>query len=406
MKNELLSISKHWAIEPDVLSGLNIKLADYRAGKFAIEKAPATSADVASGIAVLPIYGVITARPDLYTAIFGGISLVQIQTALEHAIANSNVKTILLDIDSPGGVAVGPSELAEFIRKSPKPVIAYVGRNCCSAAYWIASACTKIIAHKSALLGSIGVVSAVAVQESPDMDGNRYIEIVSSNAKDKRPDPRTPEGMETIRAELDALENEFISAVAENRKLPVDFIKAEFGQGGVKIGRDAVACGMADELGNFEQTINQLKGRTMPEEKAQISQEQIDAYRAEGAAAERERLNGLNSVAMAGHEDLLAAAVADPNMTAEKLALQIVQAEKARGNSHIASLKLADAAMPAIAPAQPKAEPKFANATERAEHEWNASAEIRAEFGGNKDAYIAFKVAEENGQIKIQNKGK
>lgn len=144
----------------------------------------------------------------------------------------------------------------------------------------------------------------------------------------------------------------------------------------------------------------------MPEEKPTISAEQIAEYRAEGAAAERERLNALDEVAMVGYEDLLKAAKADPSKTASSLALQIVQAEKNKGNSHIASLKAADAAMPIVAPSQPKAEPIFANATERAEHEWNMSAEIRSEFGGNKDAYIAFKVAEENGQIKIQTKGK
>ena len=405
MTNELLSISKHWAIDPDALANLNIRIADYRSGKF-MPGSKEHNPDIVSGVAVIPVYGVITARFDLYTTIFGGTALTQIRAALENAIADTNVTSILLDIDSPGGVAVGPSELSEFIKASPKPIFAYVGRNCCSAAYWIASACTKIIAHKSAILGSIGVVSTVAVQETPDADGNRYIEIVSSNAKDKRPDPRTPEGLGTIRAELDALEFEFISAVAENRKLPVDFIKAEFGQGGVKIGRDAVSCGMADEQGNYEATINQLKGKKMPEEKPTISAEQIAEYRAEGAAAERERLNALDEVAMVGYEDLLKAAKADPSKTASSLALQIVQAEKNKGNSHIASLKAADAAMPIVAPSQPKAEPIFANATERAEHEWNMSAEIRSEFGGNKDAYIAFKVAEENGQIKIQTKGK
>ncbi len=318
MKNELLSISKHWAIDPDTLSALNVKISDYRAGKFAVSEKPNTTADNVGGIAVIPIHGVITARFDLYTAIFGGTALTQIRSALESAISDPTIKSILFDIDSPGGVAVGPAELAEFIKASPKPITAYVGRNCCSAAYWLASAASKIICHKSAILGSIGVVSAVAVQESPDADGNRYIEIVSSNAKDKRPDPRTPEGMNTIRSELDSLESEFISAVAENRKLPMDFIKAEFGQGGVKIGRDAVSCGMADELGNFTSTINQLKGNIMPDEKTEITQEQMNALRAEGAKAERERLFALDSVAMPGHEELLAAAKADPNMTAEK----------------------------------------------------------------------------------------
>lgn len=137
-----------------------------------------------------------------------------------------------------------------------------------------------------------------------------------------------------------------------------------------------------------------------------IAPDVAQALRDEGAKAERERLLGLDEVAVAGHEDLLAAAKADPAMTAEKLAMQIVKAEKAKGNSHIAGLKAADAAMPKIEPSVPAAtEPVGATPEERAENEWNAKAEIRKEFGGDKAAYIAFAIAKENGQVKIQNKG-
>ena len=121
---------------------------------------------------------------------------------------------------------------------------------------------------------------------------------------------------------------------------------------------------------------------------------------------ERERLLALDEVTIAGHEDLLAKAKADPAMTAEKLAFEIIKSEKAKGNKHLESLKAAEAAMPEVAPSVPAAsEPVGATPEERAENEWNAKAEIRKEFGGDKAAYIAFAVAQENGQIKIQKKG-
>lgn len=73
--------------------------------------------------------------------------------------------------------------------------------------------------HPAALLGSIGVVTAVPVQEQPDESGTKCYEIVSSNAKAKRPDPRTEDGIKTIKAELDALEAQFIGSVAKFRNI-------------------------------------------------------------------------------------------------------------------------------------------------------------------------------------------
>lgn len=413
MKTDIRALAKHWAIEPDALQNITANLKDPSAGLslFAAQPLKNTrTATIRDGVAVIPISGVITPRLDLFTILFGGTALDCLARDIQAALDDKDVRAILLDIDSPGGVAVGQSEMADIIRRAcaTKPVWAYVGRHCCSAAYWLASATEKILCHKSALLGSIGVVSTIPVQETPDADGYKHIEIVSSNAKNKRPDPRTPEGLETIRAELDALESEFIGGVAAYRNLPIETIKTDFGAGGLMIGDKAVAVGMADELATYESAIEQLthltKGKKMENrEELAITPEQIAAYREEGAAAERARLLALDDVAIAGHEDLLAAAKADPTMTAEKLALQIVKADKAKGNGHIAALKAAEATMPSVAPSVPTATaPIGATPEERAKHEWETKAEIRKEFNGDEAAFVAFYVAQENGQIKIQ----
>ena len=412
MKNDLRTLAKHWAIEPDALQTITASLKDHSAGLSLFEERPLSNtrtATIRDGIAVIPITGVITPRHDLFTIIVGGTALDRLAKDFCAASDDPNVSAILLDIDSPGGVALGPAEMAEIICKCKKPVWAYAGRNCCSSAYWLASAADKILCHKSALLGSIGVVATMPVQETADRDGYKHIEIVSSNAKNKRPDPRTAEGMDTIRAELDALESQFIGAIATYRNLSESDVKSDFGQGGVLIGNKAVKVGMADGLSSYEDAIKELstltKGKIMEKEKA-ITPEQIAAYRAEGANAERERLLSLDEVMVAGHEDLLAAAKADPTMTAEKLALEIVKSEKAKGNGYIASLKNAEAAMPKVEPSAPAASvPTSATPEERAENEWNTKAELRAEFNGDKEAFIAFAVAQENGQIKIQSRG-
>lgn len=418
MKTDLTTISKHWAIEPDVLHNVIANLDNVQAGlsllpERNLERSRLTT--IRDNIAVIHIYGVITPHLDLFTAILGGTALDCLAQELQAAVSNDEVKAILLDIDSPGGVAVGTSEMAEIINKAKekKTIWAYSGRVCCSAAYWLASAADRIVCHKSALLGSIGVVSTLPVQEAPDADGYKQIEIVSANAKNKRPDPRTAEGLETIRAELNALETEFISSVAAYRKIPEETIKSDFGQGGVLLGEKAVSVGMADNLSTYEATLAELstltktKGIKMEkDEKQAIAPEVAQALRAEGAKAEHDRLAALEEVAIAGHEDLLAKAKADPNMTAEKLALEIVKAEKAKGSEYLATLKKAEADMPQVEAMKPAAPVSTgATAEERAEHEWEHNAEIRKEFDGDKAAYMAFAVAQENGQIKIQKKG-
>ena len=412
-KIDLQNVSKHWAIEPSALQCLRTDLSELQSGLSLFAQKPLArtyTSTIRDGIAVIPIHGIITARSDLFTFLMGGTGLDILARDIQTALDDDDVKGIMLDIDSPGGVAVGPSEMAAIIRNAAdwKPVWAYVGRSCCSAAYWLASATNRIVAEKTAMLGSIGVVSSIPVQESADADGYKQIEVVSTNAKNKRPDPRTAEGLDTIRSELDALETEFIGAVAKYRNVSTETVKTDFGQGGVLIGDAAVAVGMADALGTYETTLYELSQQTKKGEKTMdpqsITEEQIAAYRAEGAKAERERLLALDDMIVAGHEDLLAKAKLDPEMTAEKLAVEIIKAEKAKGNDYLSGLKKAEETLPNVTPSAKATTAVGATPEERAENEWNNNPDVRTEFGGDKAAFFAFRIAQENEQIKVLKK--
>lgn len=135
-----------------------------------------------------------------------------------------------------------------------------------------------------------------------------------------------------------------------------------------------------------------------------ITEEQIAAYRAEGAKAERERLLALDDMIVAGHEDLLAKAKLDPEMTAEKLAVEIIKAEKAKGNDYLAGLKKAEETLPTVNPSAKATTAVGATPEERAENEWNNNPDVRTEFGGDKAAFFAFRIAQENEQIKVLKK--
>ncbi|MEO8680281.1 MAG: S49 family peptidase [Vicinamibacterales bacterium] len=112
----------------------------------------------AGSVAIIPVYGVIAPRMNMFSEFSGGVTYESLSRSLAKAMATTDVKTILLDIDSPGGSVAGNAEFAAEVMKAraTKPVIAQIQYTGASAAYLIAAACTEIVAAPSARIGSIG----------------------------------------------------------------------------------------------------------------------------------------------------------------------------------------------------------------------------------------------------------
>ncbi len=108
--------------------------------------------------AILPIFGVIWPRGGLSNAL-GLLTPERITAIFRNLVEQSNVKTIVLDIDSPGGTVLGVDELSSEIFKARKKkrVVAISNFQAVSAAYWIASSAEEIIASPSSETGGIGV---------------------------------------------------------------------------------------------------------------------------------------------------------------------------------------------------------------------------------------------------------
>lgn len=121
-----------------------------------------TGYTVSDGLAVIPVSGVIGKKLPKIMALFGMVDVDNVCKAVMAANADPAVKSILLDIDSPGGSVTGVPEAANTIRESAKAVYAYSDTLCASAAYWLASGASGIFASESALVGSIGVFVPIA----------------------------------------------------------------------------------------------------------------------------------------------------------------------------------------------------------------------------------------------------
>lgn len=112
---------------------------------------------VEDGVAHIPIGGVIGHKLSSFEKGSGAVDVSDVTRDLDEAEENPEVSTILLDIDSPGGMVTGTPELGDRILQVEKPIYAYTAGQAASAAYWAASATDGIFATKTASLGSVGV---------------------------------------------------------------------------------------------------------------------------------------------------------------------------------------------------------------------------------------------------------
>ncbi len=209
------------------------------------------------GVAIVRVTGPIFRYANLFTRVSGATSTETLALDIQRAIDDPRVNAILLSIDSPGGEATGISELADviFAARDKKPIWAYAEGLIASAAYWIGSAASKLVIDATAAAGSIGVVVAVS---NPAAKTAEEIEIVSTNAPNKRPDVTTEVGRAEYQRLVDAIETVFIDTVARNRAVTRSRVLKDFGQGGLRVGADAVKARMADAVDSFEATLDEL----------------------------------------------------------------------------------------------------------------------------------------------------
>ncbi len=212
-------------------------------------------------VAVIPVMGPLVAHASILSSVSAATSYDGIRANLTAAIDDPGIQAILLNIDSPGGEANGCSSLVDAIyaARDIKPVTAYVGGTGASAAYWIASACTNIVANKTAELGSIGVRMAVLDdRKANEAMGVKTISFVSTQSPHKVLDFDTDDGKARMQTRIDAIADEFIESVARNRGVDYQTVIDHFGGGDMMIGKKAVKAGLADSVGDLETLISTL----------------------------------------------------------------------------------------------------------------------------------------------------
>jgi len=234
---------------------------------FRIGAAPPRVQPSAGGVAVLPIFGVIVQRADMFTEVSGGASTERIASQFRQAVNDPNVGAVVLQIDSPGGGVYGVAELADTILKArgSKPIIAVADSLAASAAYWIAASADEIVVTPSGEVGSIGVYTAHEdLSRLLDAEGVT-ISLIAAGKYKTEGNPFEPLGEEAraaIQARVDDYYSMFVRSVAKGRDVKLDGVRNGFGQGRVVGAQEAVKLGMADRIDTLEATVSRLAGRS------------------------------------------------------------------------------------------------------------------------------------------------
>jgi signal peptide peptidase SppA len=247
----------------------------------------------AEGVAIIGVVGSLVNRGGWIGAYSGMTSYEGLKHQLAAAARDASVSSILLDMDSPGGEAVGAFEAADAVRAAAlKEVVAVVNGMAASAAYAIASAATRIVTTSSGISGSIGVVMLHAdYSKRLESEGIKPTMIFAGARKvDGNPyEKLTAEVKGELSAEINRFYDLFVSGVAVGRSgMSDEAIRAT--EARTYIGADAVAIGLADAVGSFESALAELTAtastkRLPPPQRAMtFAQADLDRARAEGRA--------------------------------------------------------------------------------------------------------------------------
>jgi signal peptide peptidase SppA len=228
-------------------------------------------------VAVIPIRGVITARPSFLEFYGLATSVATVAAALREALAAAEVKAVVLDIDSPGGGTAGVGELAAEIlaARETKPIIAHANHLAASAAYWIGASASQLEASPSALVGSVGVYILHLDQSGMlEQMGLRPTFVFAGRHKvDGNPfEPLGDDARADMQAIVDEGYGQFVDAVAAGRGATAAEVRSGYGEGRVLTALQARKAGMIDVIRPIEQTLAALgAGQPAPERRRGLS---------------------------------------------------------------------------------------------------------------------------------------
>jgi protease IV len=176
------------------------------------------------------------------------------------------VKGVLLDISSGGGESIASTDFYLAVKRlnAEKPVVASVGSMAASGAYLAALGARRIFAYPESAVGSIGVIMPhIAVRDLLRRIGVSVELLHVGVHKDAYQGyrPLTEEERAKLQAVVQQSYDGFVGLVAQERKRPVEEIRA-LATGEFWSGARALQLGLIDALGDHEAALDELARMT------------------------------------------------------------------------------------------------------------------------------------------------
>ncbi|HGY9618045.1 TPA: S49 family peptidase [Pseudomonas putida] len=215
----------------------------------------------ATGVQVLPVHGFLVSRGAHINACETMTSYEGLRQQLRAAIADPLVERIVLDIDTPGGSAVGAFELAADIRAMSliKPITGIVNFMAYSGGYLIGAACTELVVSQTSGVGSVGVIASHMERSKQLETAGVKVTTVYAGAHKNDLSPNEPLTDQSIRVLNDLVQESyqlFTGAVSVYRGMSIEAVRAT--EAGLYRGQAAIAIGFADRLQTPQDAVDDL----------------------------------------------------------------------------------------------------------------------------------------------------
>ncbi len=253
-------------------------------------------------------------------------STLNVAQQMRSLTQNADIGTIVMIVDSPGGSVTGTPEAGDaiFAAAKKKRVVALVSPLAASAAYWMCSQASEIIATPTADVGSIGVfMMHVDYSKMLDAAGIKPTFVFAGDHKvDGNPyEPLSADALAYYQAEVDNIYGAFLAAVARGRGVDAEAVKANYGQGRTMMAPAAKKAGMIDTVATLDVAMNQcgissdlMDSRARMRGEAESATELTEAFAAEVSRYSPEAVAAaFDAAAQSGMSAILAAAQAGGN---------------------------------------------------------------------------------------------
>lgn len=261
-EDEIVALLKHRTKRDSSVNAPVVEIDKYADAVSDDSEEDSTSSD--NQIAIVYAVGTISSGESRFSAnpLFGGETLGSdtFAEAMKSARDNSDVKAVVIRIDSPGGDASASEAMWRevVLTRAKKPVIVSMAGVAASGGYFIAAPADTIVAEPSTITGSIGVFGLwFSTKKLFEDKLGINVQVFKSNPNaDMRSSAREATDKEIAIATkgIDSVYSTFKGIVAAGRHLSLDSVQS-IAQGRVWTGEEAKAIGLVDEIGGLDRAL-------------------------------------------------------------------------------------------------------------------------------------------------------